>query len=459
MSSPFESRSGRGFFWLTTGAAVALAYACFFWGGQGLFWDAYSYSVQAQTIAERGLFGFADPVHPYGYPLIVAFCSLFTNKSPFLLRFAVFHLQLAAYLAVCYYAARRLATSFPRLGLRSLYAAAALNPILIINTTEVLSDLLSAVLIFLAVAMSVPASRSGGRSSEAGPRCAASRCGPGAQALLVFFSASFAVMVRPANLAILAACGLLWVFRAVLFRDLKWSVLPIALAACALPAIPQVVNNWRAFRNPTPLIGRKLYSEQLEWGTYYLKYGTLVIPREPAQLFYESPFRGGNRSPAGTFARKQPLRYAATLAVHAFALFDQDFAFTYIVNKRPWYRWPLSLFGYSFLFLSGFGAVLLARSAVRGDVGKESLFAILALFVPATSYVSLYIPVAVENRFSIPVYLLLTPVALSAALEIRRLLSCRRWNRVTLLGSAALVFIAGCALLSVWIQRQAPLLR
>ncbi len=115
----------------------------------------------------------------------------------------MFAVQLAVYLVACAYVGRRLADVFDSPGLGVLaYAVGALNPILLLHVSETLSDLLSAVLILVSVAL---AWKAPGRGA---PRS------PTRQIFLSFFFAAAAVAVRPANIVVVVALVLVWAVRA-----------------------------------------------------------------------------------------------------------------------------------------------------------------------------------------------------------------------------------------------------
>jgi hypothetical protein len=426
-----------------TALAVALSVAAFRWGGQGLFYDAGYFAKVGARIAREGLFQFRDERRTYGYPLFVAVGWRLSGADPQRLRTVVFSLQLLILLVGCAWAARRLAMLLPWRGSRSaVYAVSVLNPILLIAATQVLTDLLSAVLVFLAIVLSIP-------SPEDVSRVPVRAAG-------AFGAASLSVAVRPANATILAACVLLWIVRARCFRDVTPLVVISGVLACAIPLLPEVICNARAFGKPTPFPVSRLYRRQLSWGTEMLKYGTQVVPSRPGRIEYLNPFRPPNISTPLQFLRERPAGYLVTLALHAFALFDQDFLFTYARERRPWYRWPLSVANYMYLFLALAGGWLAWTEPMIGPERANARFARLALTLAVAMYVSLYIPVAVENRFSLPVYLLVSPAVVIAGRWVRDLASAGRWRRLAGPATLAVLFLGGCALLSAWISRQAP---
>jgi len=429
-------------------AAIAVALLLFFSGYQDLIYDAWGYAELARRISRAGLMGAASDVRTYGYPLFVAVCNAFHPGDPRTVRAVVFAVQLALYLGACAFGGRVLGGAFgsARFG-RRVYAAGALNPFLLVRTTECLSDLLSAVLVYVAVLLAVPRGDPPEESRAVGRRAA-----------LSFASAAFATVVRPSNLAVLAAVGVLWVVRGALWRELRPAALAGILAAAVLPFVPQMAVNANAFGKPRPLIVESLYAKQVGWGMSGLKYGGLVIPGEPPQLEYRNPLYRGEASPA-EFATRRPAAYLATLGLHVFAMFDHDFLFTYPVATRSWYRWPVSILNYAFLFLVLAGVAVFLRSArgmPRVDPGarrmRRDAFAGFALLLTAAASVALYVPTLVESRFAAPAEILLTPF-LVVALEAAR----RPRTRTTAAAAVAgVLFVAGAAALSAWIAAQAP---
>ena len=141
---------------LITLASAALAYALYFLERSPIIHDAFEYYHLAVLITQRGLFDYAiiesASYRTYGYPYFVAFFALMLDTYPERLHFAIFNAQLLLMLITCFYCARRIAEVFqsPYLTI-GLYASTALNIILIIHTIEFLSDILSAILVYLTV--------------------------------------------------------------------------------------------------------------------------------------------------------------------------------------------------------------------------------------------------------------------------------------------------------------------
>jgi hypothetical protein len=431
---------------LLTLAAAILASAFFRWGGQEPFFDGGYYLLHARTIVERGLLAFADDTRSYGYPLFVAACSLLTDRSVPMIHFAVFVAQLVAYLGACWWCAQALGQQFRTSGFPIVaHALTVLNPMLLIMTTTVLTDSLSSTLVFVSVVASLPTACAPNRKNSSQLRRAA----------LTFLASSFAVMLRPATVSALVACVLIWSARAVWYRDVRWAVVPIALVSATLPAIPQVYNNARAYGVPTPLIVRSLYREQARWGTRLLKYATVVAPAESPHLEYTNSFCPPSAGSAVDCARTRPLGYAATLLIHAFALVDPDYPFPYILNRTPWYRWPLACLTYAYFFLAAIGILVVWRSNPNAIAER---FALSMLLLATVLYVALYLPTAVENRFGIPVYLLVGAAATQGCLAVKTLIENGRWDLLFRISASATVFIGAACGTSAWLQSQATML-
>lgn len=302
---------------------------------------------------------------------------------------------------------------------RITYAVTALNPFLLARATETLSDLLSAVLVFLSVLLSLP------RDPRQDTGTSNRRTTATAAASLA--AASMAVMVRPANLAVFLAILVIWLARQLLWREIRITAAPLLLAAALSPLAPQLLSNLRVYDRPSPLIVSSLYRAQTRWGMGNLKYGALLLPGEPPQLYYRNPFYRFEATPSD-FLRVRPRAYLSTLGLHLFAMLDHDFVLTYPIEPHPWYRWPLSVINYVFLFLCMVGIIVFFREAARTDWRDHHRFSGLALLWAAACSLIFYLPTLVESRFSAPVELLLTPFLAQAIVKGRELQARHRWT-------------------------------
>lgn len=424
-------RNGNALFFAATTAASALTALLVYRAGfSGLRFDAYHFYELARIVSTEGLLGLSSRVRTWGYPFFVAVCQGLTDRGPSTARTLVFAAQLLIYLAVCLYAARVAARVFlsDRFS-RWTYAVLAVNPLALIRTTEMLSDLLAAVLLLLSLLFSIERSR------------------PVSRAAAAFLALGLAVAVRPASLAALPALLLLWLLRRRVWRDVQAGAWLLAAVCVAVPMLPQLQGNVAAWDEWKPLTLEPIYRDQTHWGLGMLKYGTLVTPdAADPRLVYRNPLYPEGAASPREFLTLRPLGYLATLALHGFAMFDQDHPFTYITDPSPWYRWPLAFGNSAFLFLAILGLASGWRRTWR-DQSPQTLYFVGAAAV-GLSIAALYLPVAVECRFSFPIYLLWTPAAVYAALGLTR-------ERLAATCGAFLLFFAASVALSLWISAQA----
>ena len=433
---PWAAVNRRSVFTVAVTAAAAVLASLFFRSGYpGVIYDAFHYYTLSSIVSVEGLGNLFSRVRMYGYPLFISLVTGFSNPPPEAARAIVAAAQTTVYVAAAFYAARvtervfRTAKAFP-----GTYVLLTLNPIALIRATELLSDSLSAVLVGLSLFVSL---EEGHATRRAG---------------LAFFAAGLAVAVRPANVVILPALVVLWLLRARQYREGGRLAGSLAIGAlCVAAALaPQLYGNVKAWDAWTPLLVDRLYASQVNWGTEILKYGTVVIPDRPPQLVYRNPLRPEGVSTPADFWRAAPLDYLATLGAHGFAMIDHDYPFTYIASRPPAWRWPLALANYAFFYLSavGLGLILVReRGTPAGLYGAGA-----ALFTAAL--VAIYLPAAVESRFSMPLYVLLPPAAIYALLW----LAGRRSGTILAVAIAGGGFVAACVQLSLWLSRQASAL-
>src|SRR6266849_5647647 len=241
--APRTGRSSWGaWFGIASFASCALAYLLFFSSDRPLVWDSEEYWKLAGEISDGGLEHWASPLRTYGYPLFVAAASGFRRLSPHATKVAVFHVQLAVLLVTAYVAASRFGRIFPFRNSEPLMSGVLLlHPVLLSHATECLSDSLGGCLAFLAVVCSV----------ETRAVSVRSRVARSAAALIL---ASAATMVRPSNVPVLAVVAAARIASHARRRELNPGVLLPLFAAAALPLLPQLAINWRAYHKVQPLM-------------------------------------------------------------------------------------------------------------------------------------------------------------------------------------------------------------
>ncbi len=407
-----------------------------------VIYDSWGYHYLSEILRTKGLFAWPTDLRTYGYPAFLLLLSGFRGLPAEELRLIAFVVQLAAHLGACAFVAGRLRRIYrsESVGVWA-FAVGALNPALLIHTSEVLSDLLSAVLVQLAVALCWRLPDADGAARR--------RLSPAASAFLSFLCAGAAVAVRPANAIVAVALTAVWLLRG-LFWGLSVGEVLAGTLGLVLPLVPQLALNWKVFHRVTPLIVHSLYRMQTQWGMGALKYGTVVIPGRSPFLVYSNPFYRGDPTPAAFF-QNHPLDYVATLLLHVFAMLDFDYPFTFVTSLDVRYRWPLAAVNFGLLFLALAGCVLAAVRVLRRRPIDEAAFAQWSTILVGGAYLAIYAPVEVENRFGLTPEALMTPLIIAVLVWFFRE-SAHRPRARAALAAALPAGVAAAMLLSAWIS-------
>jgi hypothetical protein len=454
--------------WLATLGAILLA-NLFFWGhGHPFTGDARGYYELSRVIRHYGLFHFCDDQHildpgfeilfpsrTYGYPLFIALCSLLTSHNALTVQIAVFNGQLLLCLVTCYVCAIALQEIFKARGFGTwLYVCSALNPYVLIQATELLTEALGAVLTYLVFVLTLKAGLDRIQDDNLFAQRSTSSCGA-VRVFLTCLLAGFSVMVRPASVAIVFAFIVLWALRAFVAKRLSLQLSLLMALGLFLPCVPQLVNNYRFFHQVHPIVVDSPLGPEMELGCRFIKYATIEGTENP-QLFYPNPFaRPGLVKPLD-FLRTRPLLYGLTLGLHTFAVLDHDFPFTYVRDLHPWYRWPLSLVNYVFLAGTVYGMFLGLRRFFRRRYLDAIAFAALTAALMSGLYLGLYAPCEPESRYSLPLFLMWSPFFIFGIFKVKQVLAYRCYLMAAKIGVVLVLFLGGCVYLSALVQAQPP---
>jgi hypothetical protein len=406
--------------------------------------DSQGYYDLSQALLALGPSAVADNIRTYGYPSFLAGISGLAPRP-----IETVHALAAAVQGALIGAAALLVRRWAlRSGAAPGIALAAgvgvlLQPVLLARGSELLTDLLSAVLLWIAL-LPLLAPRD---ERDETRRAAAS-----------VLAASAAAAVRPSNVIFLALLGAIWLWRARTISATsrpKWFA-AVALAAL-LPLAPQIAVNGRyaGTLDPFPMSGQ--YRGQVVWGMRYLKYGTYVESYRSPFRVYRNPFYDPAWKDSAAFFRESPAGFLATLGVHAFAFVDQDTLFTYATRWRPWYRWPVWLVSEIWLLVAGVGAfcALLGRGPCRDDAALREAGVWSAVFCGVTGL--FYLPTLIETRFATPILLFGAPLTVIGLMHLRSPEPRGSPGRLARAAVGAAVLLALAAALSAWIESHAGL--
>jgi MFS family permease len=408
--------------------------------------DSIGYVDSGNDIVSGGLFSnYANSeLRTYGYPWIL---SLFLRARvawglPFAASLFVF--QLAAYIFAAWFVrwsllpmGRRVA-AFAFCGLLSNYYV-------LLYTSVSLTESLSLAMLLLVAGCWIAMWQGRDRNWPI---------------LIGSLAAGFAIMIRPANVFVLAA----WVAGSgyLVVTDTSKSahrvIRVVALIVLmAVPMIPQVANNVRFHQRFTPLVAESLGNLQQILGIRLLKYATALPPVPEASVSYANPLYRGepidHDAPLLWYA-EHPVRGTVTLLLHVFNLTDQDLLFTYSRDLDPWYRSPLSTLNHLAAGLGILGLMVFLVSAAKSRE-RRSIESIVALMSVLLANIALYSVTAVEMRFGLTLLAILFSFAGFAGWWLLHVSGGRRGVAT----GGVLAYVALALVLSVWVRRQSPEIR
>jgi hypothetical protein len=465
-----RARTSKYILIAVTIAAILLAHFLRRTYGFHLVHDSHAYYILSKALAQTGLFHFSDPkalppgadcllqVRTYGYPLFLALCKLFTSDDVKTFQLAVFWIQLFLYLGMMYLGSRIIAASVraPRLT-SPLYLCTALNPWLLVHCSDLLTDFLSAALIYLNFSLLLRSCIAPEKDKEGGP------VGLWGTTGLLFFLLGFSVMLRPANLILAPATFALWSVTAYRRSGKHLLALPVLALIFAIPFIPQVANNYAISGKLRPLVIQDIYQGTSPWGIRYITAAASSDGVSPWLFIHRNPYVNSSlpdeELAPQRFRRQHPRSYLLTCAAHALFLFNQDTPFTYLKASTSWYRWPSSFFSFAFLGLALYGICVAARRAWRRGLSDRLSFAVMVALILSGSYVAIYLPMPIETRYAIPLYLLLALFVVMGLARLGKLFALGCYVQVGIFAVWLVAFLACCISLSSWLDRFAEIVR
>src|SRR5687768_15528677 len=211
---------------VATAVAVSIAVVAYLYGNQEIRGDARGYYDLAVQIATGGPGSFASTFRTYGYPAFLALLIPIVGTDAENVRTAGFVVQLLLFLVVAWIGARRLSRA---LGMADrwpwIYAVTVCNPFMMIHSIQMLTDVLSATLVYLITVLSIPT------ETEAEARRAAEH-GTGQprqivrRGMLVMALCGLVVMIRPLNMLLIPVLLFAWLVRTVRYRQVPWRAWP-----------------------------------------------------------------------------------------------------------------------------------------------------------------------------------------------------------------------------------------
>jgi hypothetical protein len=443
------SVSDKSLISVTAVIAVLFAYGCYAYQlGHPPCCDSLSYSGMAKIYATSGIINtpFSD-IRTYGYPIFLSVLWRVSEASGVTLPLLAFVVQVALYIGLSGILAKLIYDEVsPRVGVivaLGLTANLLVYPSLSIVLTDGFSVVVELSIILVLASLFFRRQRIGLLSWAT-------------HALVIGLLAGYAAIVRPASINFVG-----FVIPALIFisfvappqRGVRALLLASwAIVGFALAVTPQILFNWHFFHKATFLPSFDLPGIQLLVGQSRLKYGTLMVDGVGHGMPYASPWITLADGTTSYFFR-YPRVGLLTAAIHVFGALDFDYLFTYIYDINVAYRPVLFLFSQTIVFwgISGWVMMLLAwRSERTHDLDntmRARNFFLVVSGAYVVSWLAVYAPSAVENRFALPIITLLMPLALWAIIELLR---HRQHIFFKIGGFAAYLFLAGGV--SLWLS-------
>lgn len=422
------------------------------WQSFPFAYDEAQYFNAGRGIFEAGLFS-AFPhsdLRTYGYPLFLAGVSAieaFFGKDFFTPRALVAILQSIVYFSTAFFIRGRIGRLLDRKTGSAIFIFLCLNFFNLIYLCFALTETLSNATLLISVTLIAELAFSQSLSSVR------------KKLIVLGLVCGFSLMVRPANLFLIASVG--WILL-LFFRLKKVEVKGVCLffLSFLLLLLPQTVNNYRHYQRFTPLTAYGLFSTQMQGAALVLKYATSIAPGTEPGIRYVNPLHPGGNIRTSRFLFSSPLVIPFLTGIKFFSLMDQDLMFPLNRSLTPWYRWPGTLVS---LVLGGVGLAalfhILRSSKKRGVLFKPEQWSVrettlFCFFMVSFFSYGLYSQSAVEARFGLPLLSLLGMVAVIAAYDEKERFCLKRAGVVLLI-----VWVMGGAAVSEWLQNQAPEIR
>lgn len=171
---------------------------------------------------------------------------------------------------------------------------------------------------------------------------------------------------------------------------------------------PQLYNNIKQFDHWTPLIHANLYEFQSNLAASNLKYGTVVIPGENAQLFFPAPYSIDSlKNGIFELIHTNFLAFITVYSSHLFGVLDWGYIKTYITDYYSISRIFGSLFLYLFWIFGFYGLYLF----IKNNKTILERFIILSLVSSFLIYWGFIGTTIIESRFGYPLFVLILPFA------------------------------------------------
>lgn len=357
------------------------------------FYDENSYINLSSQITNKGLYNFNEPLRTYFLSLLISLCRLFTDGNIKTIKILFSVLQFTIYL----FTILLMANKFYQITNKKIYwnlifIIGMLNVYLLNVSTLFLTDLLSTCLLTISIVLILTTDLHKTKNF-----------------IIAITPILLSIVTRPSALIFLLLVSIIILIkiRHNLFVLLRNVLITIMLSLVIFS--PQIYNNFKEFNEFNPLIHEQLYEKQSIWSAHYLKYGTVVIPNETPQLYYNSPFKTAENTNIYELMFENPLNGLVLVVSHIFGVIDWGYIESYINDFYPKGRIVGSIYLYTFWYLVILGVYDLLKRNFYSSESKKFIYGSLLFLV--SFYLIFISTTVVESRFGFPIFMLLLPLS------------------------------------------------
>lgn len=231
--------------------------------------------------------------------------------------------------------------------------------------------------------------------------------------LLSSFFIGMSIMIRPSNIILSLLLPILFIMTFLLEQKLNKVIVFLTLLSGFFVAVfPQLYINFIFFQKVTFLPTVELGYLQIKWGIENIKYATNLSGDGIPQLYYKNPFYVQMENLGLTWYFSNFGDGVKTILLHIFNVFTYDYYFPYIYDLYPKYKFVTLLYSWFILFFGFFGIYELHKYIKYTNIeNSEKIKFLFYIILPIVflSTLSVLAISAVENRFSLPLVLILLP--------------------------------------------------
>lgn len=402
---------------IAMGFATAFAFFCFFYQiKHPPCCDANGYMRMAMRYVANGISPVEpelDPLRLYGYPYFLSIVIKVSNFLGIQHSILIFLTQLSLYLFFLLKLVRHINSEYSEriatIVLLALSANIFIYPYIAISLTDGFTAILVVALAYISLKILT------GILNDKDDWYFS------VHYVILGFIVGFQIMVRPASVYMIGFLISIVLFYLICKKERSissgLSVILSAAIGFTLAITPQVVFNFTNFKVLKFLPVADLGSTQLDWGINQLKYLTNLTGGN-LQMCYKSPWAVNVVGEGISWYINNPVDGIKTIFMHLYGVLDFDYLFPYVYKLETKYSPYLFIYSQFIIFWGFVGLISSTKALLRIKIDSVSrsskvifIFYILSVFSFILGWCCIHAFPGSENRWSLPLIILLLPMA------------------------------------------------